>query len=441
MGLTGIEMTRFLLSLLTLLVAANVLGYLAERLTVPRVIGEVAGGLVLGPTVFGHFAPGTFQWLYQGFPAQGKLLGLVYQLGLIFLMFHSGLKFQPKFNRGDTSIGLAILVGSTVIPFAAGWMFTGFMSPVHLLGPAQSLVAFKIVVAISIAVTSIPVISKILFDLGVMHTRFAKLVVAVAGIHDALLWVGLALAAGLAGAESQPGIATALRSTGATFGLIAVCLLVLPRVLRRINGNRFNILVRASFLGYILAILLMLALLAGYLGVDVMFGALLAGIAVKLAFPEHLFDRVENSIREISFSFFIPLYFAMVGLQIDLARQFPLGFFLLYLLFATAVQGSVVYLTCRFLHLDRLTSMNLAAAMNARGGPGIVLSTVAFSLGLISEPFFAVLVMLALVTSWMAGSWLRFVVKTGRPLMPGDEKVAVVKPQEEVTLDAVPSAK
>ncbi|MBX6394319.1 MAG: cation:proton antiporter [Alicyclobacillaceae bacterium] len=441
LSLSSIEMARLLLSLMTLLVAANVLGYLAEQLAIPRVIGEVASGLLLGPTLLGHFLPELFHWLYQGFPAQGKVLGFLYQLGLILLMFTSGLKFQSKFDKSDISIGVAVVLGSTVLPFIAGWIFMGWLDPSTLLGPAHNLTALKIVVAISIAVTSIPVISKILYDLGVMHTRFAKLVVTIAGVHDTFLWVALAVASGLVTARETDTLAAVLKSTILTLGFIGMCFFVMPKILRRINAMKANILFRASFLGYVLFILLFLTAFAGYLGVDIMFGALLAGVATRLGLPRHLFERVENSVREISFSFFIPLYFAMVGLQLDLATQFSLSLFLIYLLFATVIQTGVVYGTCRLIRMNHLSSLNLAAAMNARGGPGIVLSTVAYSLGIINQTFFAVLVMLALVTSWMAGAWLRYVLKTGRPLMPGDEQVTIIKPQEEARLQMLSGTK
>ena len=152
---------------------------------------------------------------------------------------------------------------------------------------------------------------------------------------------------------------------------------------------------------------------AGYLNVDTMFGALLAGIGAKLALPSTLFKRLEQSILHISFSWFIPLYFAIVGLKLDLAKHFEPLFFLKFLIFATLAQTIIVFLSCKLIRQDHLTSFNFAMAMNARGGPGIVLSTVAFSAGIINQAFFGVLVMLALVTSWFAGSWLRFVVNKG----------------------------
>ncbi len=427
----GAELARFLFALTALMVAANLLGYIAERLTIPRVIGEVAGGLILGPTLMGYFYPDAFHWLFLGFPGENQLFGLMYKFGLIMLMFMSGLKFQAKFQKSDAKIGLWIIVMSTVIPFLAGWLSTYLFDPTQFLGTDGNITALKIVVAISIAVTSIPVISKIFFDLGIMHSRFAKVVVGIAGVHDVILWVALAVASTIATSKDPVNAWVLLKSIGITFSFLLVCLFIVPWILKRITSRRGNLLFRASFLGYFLFILFALSDIAGYLNVDIMFGALMAGIATKLTLPEHLFRRAENSLSEISFSFFIPVYFAIVGLELDLTKHFNFGFFALYLLFATVVQSLVVYFTCRFIKQDRLTSANFAAAMNARGGPGIVLSTVAYSIGIINQNFFGILVMLALITSWMAGGWLRYIIRKGYRLMPGDEKLTINKPQEE----------
>jgi Kef-type K+ transport system membrane component KefB len=440
-SLGGAELARFLLGIVALLVAANVLGYVAEKLAIPRVIGEVAGGLLLGPTLMGFLFPGAFHWMYLGFPSEGKLFGLIYQLGLILLMFNSGLKFHARFNKSDVKIGVGVIIGSTVIPFIVGWLSTYLFDPSQFLGPDKNVAALKIVVAISIAVTSIPVISKIFSDLGIMHSRFAKIVVGIAGIHDIILWVALAVASSIVSSQHGLNALVLFKSLAVTLGFLLVCIFAVPWFLKKVTSKKANILFRASFLGYFLVLLFGLSDIAGYLNVDVMYGALLAGMATKLTLPEHLYKRVENSVREISFSFFIPLYFAIVGLQLNLAKNFNVGFFILYLLFATIVQSVVVYITCRLIKCDKLTSTNLAAAMNARGGPGIVLSTVAYSLGIINQNFFAILVMLALMTSWMAGSWIRHILKSGKRLMPGDENLVVSTPQEEVFFDPVPAAK
>jgi Kef-type K+ transport system membrane component KefB len=443
-SLAGADLTRFLFAVVALLIAANVLGFIAERLAIPRVIGEVAGGLLLGPTCMGFFFPDAFHWLFLGFKTEGNLFGLIYQLGMILLLFTAGLKFQSRFAKSDVKIGIAIIIGSTFIPFVVGWLSTYLFNPTQFLGPANNIMALKIVVAISIAVTSIPVISKIFSDLGIMHSRFAKVVVAIAGVHDVILWVALAVASGIVAAGNNGGaidVWVVSKSLVVTFAFLIVCIAVIPWLLKRVTTKRANILFRASFLGYFLVILFGLSAIAGSLQVDVMYGALLAGIATKFTLPEHLFKRMENSISEISFAFFIPLYFAIAGLQLNLATNFSVGFFVLYLIFATIVQSLVVYFTIRLIKTDKLTSVNFAAAMNARGGPGIVLSTVAFSLGIINQNFFAILVMLALVTSWMAGSWIRYVLKKGKPLMPGDQHLTIRKVQEEAVFELKPPNK
>src|SRR5579875_1828927 len=335
-SLAGADLARFLFGMVVLLVAANLLGYVAERLAIPRVIGEVAGGLILGPTCFGVLFPSSFHWLYLGFSSESSLFGLIYQLGMILLLYTAGLKFQSRFAKADIKTGIAIIIGSTIIPFIVGWLSTYVFNPAQFLGPANSLVALKIVVAISIAVTSIPVISKIFSDLGIMHSRFAKIIVSIAGVHDLILWVALAVASGIVSSHGAGTINAWVvsKSLVVTFAFLIVCIAVVPWALRRITSKRANFLFRASFLGYFLVILFALSDIAGYLKVDVMYGALLAGIATKFSLPEPLFERLEQGVQGIAFSFFIPLYFAIVGLQLNLAKDFSVGFFVLYLIFA-----------------------------------------------------------------------------------------------------------
>lgn len=426
------HLTILLSGLAALLLAAHLLGYIAELLYIPKVIGEVAGGLVFGPTCIGYFFPDFYHSLFLGFNSEGELFGLIYQLGLILLMFHTGLKFHSRFKREDGTIAFSLIAASTTLPFLAGWFFTLVFDPMELIGEAGSLIPLQIIVAISIAVTSIPVISKIFTDLGISHSRFAKIVIGVAGIHDILLWVALAAATGMvsAGTSNSGSSLSIFKSMGITFAFLIVCIAVIPWLLKRLTALRANLLYRSSFIGYFIFVLLLLSAASGFLGVDVMYGALMAGIAIKLAFPEEMCARIENSIRGISFSFFIPLYFAIVGLGLNLIRDFDPLFFLGYFVFAVLVQGLVVYLACRIIRCDRLTSLNFAITMNARGGPGIVLGTVTYSLGIINERFYTILIVLALVTSWLAGSWLKFVLKRGLRLMPGDEHLSLAEGQQ-----------
>jgi Kef-type K+ transport system membrane component KefB len=425
---SSLELSHFLLATAILLALAHLLGYLCERVMIPRVIGEVAAGLVLGPTLLGYFYPHAFTWLFNGFPQEGRMFGLMYQIGLTLLMFCSGLKFHTKLKKGDGKITTAIILASTILPFALGWLATSLINFNQFLGPANNVFSIKIIVAISIAVTSIPVISKIFNDLGIMHSRFAKLIIAIAGVHDILLWVALGIATSVAAGHGGPVTAsTVFSSIGITLAFVVGSLLVLHLLFKKLTIRNGNFLFRASHVGYFLFIMFVLASIAGYLNIDTIYGALIAGIGAKITLPPTLFKRLEQSVIHISFSWFIPVYFAVVGLQLDLAKHFELLFFLGYLIFATLAQSIIVFLACKLIRQDRLTSFNFAMAMNARGGPGIVLSTVAYSAGIINQDFFGILVMLALVTSWLAGSWLRLVLNKGLRLMPGDEGIVPEK--------------
>jgi Kef-type K+ transport system membrane component KefB len=138
--------------------------------------------------------------------------------------------------------------------------------------------------------------------------------------------------------------------------------------------------------------------------IEGIFGALVAGIAVGAT--EEFSPAAARSIEGFASAFFIPVYFALVGLQLDLVHGFSVAFFLVFLLLACAVKAGSVYLGARLAGETSGSSLNLAVALNARGGPGIVVASVAYTAGIIDQPFYAVLVLLAIVTSLLAGSWL-----------------------------------
>lgn len=407
-----IQVSHFLFAMGCLLALAHILGFLCERFYIPRVIGEVGAGIVLGPSLLGYFYPSAFAWMFNGFPNEDKFFGLLYQLGLILLMFVSGLKFHTEFKKGDLKIASAITIGSSVFPFIIGWVATSFIDLSKFVGVANNLLALKIVICISIAVTSIPVISKIFIDLGIMKTRFAKLVIIIAGLHDILLWVVLGVATNLiAHNSSRLAFGDILFSIGTTCLFLFGMLFLLRILFKYFTIHERNIFFKSSNLGYVLFILFIACVSAYIFHVEAIFGALLVGISAKIYLPVSISSKLEEGVSNLSFSWFVPLYFAIVGLQLNLAKSFDVFFFIKYLLIATFIQMTIVYFTCRLIKLNSLTSLNFGFAMNARGGPGIVLSTVAFMSGIINQEFFAILVLLALVTSWMTGTWLRFVIK------------------------------
>ena len=415
MSLSNLELTRFFFAIVLLLVSALWFGYVFKKFKLPKVIGEIVGGLVLGPTFLGFLAPSAYDWIFKASSEEGKLISIIYWVGLILLMFVSGFEIERSFTKGDKKIIVAILLGSTIIPFTAGWLAPGYYDFSPFLGVKGNMLALKIIIAIAVAVTSIPVISKIFIDLKIMNTRFARIVLATATIHDILLWVALAIATGLVSTSSisTSGIASTVLITFAFFG---VAIFVMPRLIKYSNTLRYNLLIKSSVSGYTLFICFFFAAIASILDVNIVFGAFLAGVVVGMM-PNEKFGKVKENIKEFSLSFFIPIYFAVVGLKLDLIHHFDIIFFLGFLLFATIFQTFGTLLATKLIKKDWLSSFNLAVAMNTRGGPGIVLATVAFDMGIINETFFVTLVMIAILTSLLAGYWFKLLLTKGWPLL------------------------
>ena len=413
--LTNFELTRFFFAIAALLISAHVFGFLFHRFKMPRVIGEITGGLVWGPSFLGYFSPGAYNWIFNAFEGEGKLISLVYWMGLVLLMFLSGFEVQKSLTREDGKLCIFLLIGATLLPFIAGWTAPHFFDFTPYLGVKGNMTALTIVVAIAVAVTSIPVISKIFIDLDIMDTRFAKVVLATATIQDVLLWIALAIATGLVSAQTVSPMSV-ITTVMITLVFFLVALFIMPRVIKAGSSLRGNLLVRSSVSGYVLFICFLFSAVASILDVNIVFGAFLAGIVVGMI-PDDRFNAVKVHIKEISLAFFIPIYFAVVGLKLDLIHHFDLILFLWFLAFSAFFETIGTMTAARLSGKDWLSSLNLGVAMNTRGGPGIVLATVAFDMGIINETFFVVLVMIAIVTSLLAGYWFRHIIGRGLHLL------------------------
>lgn len=419
--MTDLELSRLFIAVVALLGAALGGGYLFDRLGLPRVVGEIGGGLLLGPSALGLAAPDVYVWLYQAGAEQARALEVLYWIGLVLLMFISGFRVQQHLSRDDGRTIVAVFLAATVPPFAIGWMAPDWFDLAPYMGEGAHPTAFRIVVAVAVTVTSIPVISKIFIDLGLMHTRLAKIVLACSTVQDLLLWSALAVATGLAsGAATGEAAAVdagyVMKKVAITLGFLGVSL-VLGRTLMR----------RAAYalpagagdgppaIGLVLGVCFVFAAVASLVGVNAVFGALVAGIAIG-AMPQAGFAGIKDRISDVSLAFFVPVYFALVGLRVDLPNHFDAGFTLLFMAGSTALVMVSVMLGARLVGKSLLTSLNLGMAMNTRGGPGIVLASVAFAFGIIGQSFFVTLVIAAVVTSLVSGAWFRAVHSRGLPL-------------------------
>jgi Kef-type K+ transport system membrane component KefB len=410
--------------LFLLLAAARVLGYLFTRLRQPRVIGEVLAGVLLGPALLGRFAPtvsATILPLHQGAAVSaqyGAVLSFLYNFGLLLLMFASGAETKGLFNREDRRQVAWLGALGTGIPFLAALGAVSIIPLGILAGRSQAKVPLMLVVSIAVAVTSIPVIAKILHDLDILHTRFARLVLGVAVIEDIVLWGVLAVATALAESGNVPNRKIAIH-VGLTLIYFGVGLFVAPELLSRLTRSRWNVLATTSPIAYVMVLLLAYSAVASLLDISLVFAAFLAGYAIVA--DREVLGRAVSAVSEFSFAVFIPIYFAVVGYKLDLSRSFSLSMLLAFLILSSVAKLASAGLGARMAGFGMRDSLNLATALNARGGPGIVLASVAFDAGIINAMFYTTLVLVAILTSQAAGAWLAYVLHSGRPLLSGEE--------------------
>jgi Kef-type K+ transport system membrane component KefB len=420
------DLTSVLLLLLLLVALAHVLGYLFVKLRQPKVVGEIMAGVLLGPAVFGRLSSAS--WILASAHQQVTILNFVYWLGLLLLMFLSGGEAQQLFTRGEhREVGWLAIVG-TGIPFVLALALGPWLIRPALAGPNGNRTSLIIILAVGVAVTSVPVVSKIFSDLKILHTRFARLVLGVAVLEDIVLWLALAVATAVA-SKTVLNPRQMSYHLLATVAFFALGLTIVPRIVKRLNKSRFNVFAKQSPVAYAIAVLLTYCVVAGALDVSLVFAAFLAGFAVVHK-KRKLFAEALDAIGKVSFAFFIPVYFAIVGLKLDLIRGLSLWMISTFLLGSCLVKILSVSLAGRFAGFRGLDLINLAITTNARGGPGIVLASVAFDAGIISPKFYTTLVIAAVLTSQVAGAWLDYVLRKGWPLLTPlvhrDSSVAII---------------
>lgn len=399
--LTEQEIIITLIAIAFLLSGAYVLGNLFERIKAPRVVGEIAGGMLWGGSCLYFLAPDVIGNVFMAYEQEGKVLNIFYQLGLIFLMFLSGYNTKIEFNKKNVRNIGCVFVGATFLPMAGAIPFIPLFQE-HYIGTLNNDIAFGMVFTIGVAITSIPVISKIFFDMGIMNTKFSDTVLTVSTFQDLCLWILLNAATRIA-STGEVRLFEMLIVVAVTLGLFVVVKLASDHVHTLKKAIRPIDFYTISF-----SVLLLVSALLYKVGINIMYSSFLVGYIVKAVagVDNEARNRMET-LANFMFSFFIPIYFALVGIQLNVIHDFSLIRFMMFFAVAFGLEAIGTLIVLQFTNLNLATKINLAITMNARGGPGIVLATVALSYKIISIEFFTVLILTTMLSSMIAGYWLR----------------------------------
>jgi Kef-type K+ transport system membrane component KefB len=405
------QLLLFWLQLLALLATARALGGAMRAIGQPAVIGELAAGLLLGPSVLGHLAPGLHVWLFPDDPLQRALLAGPAWIGVFLLLILTGLETDTALIRRLGRATGRVAIGSLVLPVTAG-VCLGLALPESFVGGETERAVFALFMGTALGISALPVIAKILSDLDLMRRNIAQVLLAAAMADDLAGWILLGMVASLA----QSGSFDAARLAIAVAGLVIFLGLAFTAGQRGVDALLRTVRMRRWGASGHLTSVLVVALAAGVtthaLGLEAVFGAFIAGMVLgRSRFHDtDVFDAIDGITR----SFFAPLFFATAGLRVDLGLlRDPevLGWGAAVVAVASASKAGGAYLGSRLAGLPRREGLALGVGLNARGAVEIVVATVGLSIGVLNSSSYTLVVLLAIVTSMMAPPLLRWVLR------------------------------
>ena len=407
------QLLVFWVQLLVLYGAARILGELARRASLPSVVGQLAAGLVLGPSVFGVVWPSGFDWFLPPQPyadQQSALLLAVSWFSAAFLLVVAGYETDLALIRRLGRAAVLVTLGSLVVPFiggiAAGWaMPASFYG--ELEGQSPSRLVFTLFIAVSVAVSALAVVAKILGDLNLLRRDVGQITIAVGMANDVIGWIILGVIAGLAASGQLSALDIGFTVLGLglflagalTFGQRGV-----DAALRAVRRDGKNV---QGALTVTVSTMLIFGVITQALGVEAVLGTFVAGVILA----KSRYHQIESQhiVEDLTAVLFAPLFFATAGLRLDLSllRGEALVWAVILLAVALVLKFVGSLAGARWAGLTTKEGMVLGAGLNARGALEIIIATVGLSLGVFNQTSFTIIVMIPLVTSLLASVGLR----------------------------------
>jgi Kef-type K+ transport system membrane component KefB len=386
-----------LAQLLVIVAATRAGGWAARRLHQPAVIGEIAAGLLLGPSLLGMLAPGVSAQLFPA--ASLGALAMLSQLGVILFMFGVGLDVDVAHLRRSAPIAVAVSHCSIVVPFVLGTAVALALFPGH--APARvPFHAFGLFMGIAMSITAFPVLARILEERGLTSTPLGATALACAAVDDLTAW---ALLAAVVALVTSGGALATLATTAALVALfLTVAFAVVKPWLARISLPADDRVVTTRAL----VVLLAGALATEAMGLHALFGAFVAGTVQPM--DAALRRRLRDRLQSVTAIVLLPAFFAFTGLRTEIGRLDAASWLLTLGIIAVATAGKLVgtIAAARWSGAPWGDSFSLGALMNTRGLMELVALNVGYELGILGPQMFTMLVVMALATTAMTGPLL-----------------------------------
>jgi Kef-type K+ transport system membrane component KefB len=411
-------LVKVLLALTVIIITARLVGALFARVNQPAVIGEVVGGILLGPSLLGRIAPDTAAFLLPADAA--PFLSIISQLGVILYMFLVGLELDLAVLRTAVARTVVISQASIVVPFALGALFAMAVFDA-LAPPGVRVTSFVLFIGVAMSITAFPVLARILGERGLQRTALGTLALTCAAINDAMAWCLLALVVGV----MQESPLDAMWTIGLTFVFIALML----TAGRAIAARAVAALDRSAHVGerslaLVLVAVLLSAVATEFIGIHAIFGAFLLGSIIPhhSRVAAHATERIADIVRVM----LLPVFFAYIGLRTEIGLVSGAADWLICALIiavATAGKFGGTTMAAKLVGLDWRDSAALGILMNTRGLVELIVLNIGLELGVLTPRLFTMLVIMALVTTMMTSPMLTALLRK-HPWMVGNSRLS-----------------
>jgi Kef-type K+ transport system membrane component KefB/nucleotide-binding universal stress UspA family protein len=411
------------LQIVLLIFTGRLLGELMQRLGQPSVMGQLLGGILLGPSVLGAFAPGFQQMLFPGSGEQKFMIQAIAQFGVILLLLMTGMETDLKLVRRIGRAAISVALAGVAVPFTAGLLFGLFMPQSLLPQPEQRLVS-ALFLGTALAISSVKIVAMIVRDMNFLRRSIGQTIVASAVMEDTMGWIIIAITFSLA-RQGRVDVLSVTKSLLGT-GLFLLISLTFGRVVvyKLIRWTNDYLRSEAAVISVILLITGLMALITYLIGVQTVLGAFVAGVLIGES--PFLTKHIDQQLRGLIMGLFAPVFFGMAGLTADLSILTKPDLLALTLgLIAVASLGKFTgaYVGAKIGRLGTAEALALGCAMNARGSTEVIIATIGLKTGLLSENLFTMIVTTAVVTTLAMPPMLRAALRRLPPSLEEEERL------------------
>jgi Kef-type K+ transport system membrane component KefB len=402
----GNPLLHLLLALAVIIAVARVMGRLFEWMHQPAVIGEVLGGIMLGPSLLGRLAPGALATLLP--PAVAPFLGLHAQVGVILYMFIVGLELDTRVIRKSGHATIAISHASIIVPFLLGSTLA-----LYIYAPLSSrgvpFTVFALFIGVSMSITAFPVLARILTDRRISRTRMGALALTCAAVDDVTAWCLLALVAGIARSRPSQAIWTIIL---AIVFVAVMVVAVVPIVRRVLPAFEREAPMSRRTLAIILVAMLASAMTTEYLGIHAIFGAFIFGAIIPST--SRVVAELQHRLEDLVAVLFLPAFFAFTGMRTEVGLISGWNDWMwcaVIVIVACAGKFGGTTLAAKLTGLGWRDASALGVLMNTRGLVELIVLNIGLDLHVISPRLFTMLVIMAIVTTVMTTPILHLIVR------------------------------